>query len=96
MPFGTSALAPTSGVGAHHRPVQHDRVRADERAVLDGAALEVREVADDAVVADDGGQLGGAVDDGAVLDRRALADADVAVVAPQHRLGPDRRCRRRA
>ena len=35
--------------GAHHDAVEHDRADADEAVVLDRAALEVDEVADDAV-----------------------------------------------
>ena len=73
MPLGTTAPAPTSAPGAHDRPVQHDRAGADERAVLDGAALEVREVADRAVGADDRLELAGAVQHRAVLHRRARA-----------------------
>ena len=63
---------------------------------MDGAALEVREMADDAVVADDRGVLRRAVHDRAVLDRGAVPDRDVAVVAPEDGLGPDGRVRRRS
>ena len=73
--------------------MQHDRTRADQGAVVDGAALEVGEVPDHAVVADDRGEHRGGVDDGAVLDRGARPDLDVPVVAPEHRLGPDRGAR---
>ena len=89
MPFGTSARRANERAGAHDRTVQHDRPRTDERAVLDRAALDVHEVTDHAVVADRRSELAGAVDHAAVLDRRAGADGDAAVVAPQHRLGPD-------
>ena len=58
--LGTVRLPGTSAPGAHqalvleHRAVEHDGARADERAVADRAALEVHEVADDALVADAG------------------------------------------
>src|SRR5262249_29548923 len=76
--------------GTHARAVQHDGPGADEGTVLDDAALEMGEVPDDAVVADEGVELLGAVDDGAVLDRGPGADHDLAVVAAQDGLGPDR------
>ena len=79
------------GTAVNDGLVQDDRPTADERAVLDHAALEVREVSDHAVVADDRGVLVDGVDDGAVLDRGALAHDDRAVVAAQHRARPDRR-----
>ena len=66
---------------------------AHERAVFDDAALEVREVADRAVVADNRLKFTRAVDDRSVLHRRAFADHDAALVAAQHRLGPDGRLR---
>ena len=49
-------------VGADDGLVQHDRAVADERPVLDRAALEVHHVADHALVADDRGEVGHAVD----------------------------------
>ena len=64
-------------VGAHRGApaddgvVQDDAARAGQRLVLEGAALEVGEVADDAAVADDGGEARAGVDDGAVLNGRA-------------------------
>ena len=45
------------------RALEHDRAHADQRLVLDHAALEQRAVADGDVGADDGGQLVRAVDD---------------------------------
>ena len=64
--------------------MEDNRARADEGAVLHGAALEVGEVPDDASGAHDRREVGPGVDDGAVLDRRALADHDAAEVAAQH------------
>ena len=46
MPLGTTAPAPTSAPRLDDRSVQHDRPGADERAVVHGAALEVREMTD--------------------------------------------------
>jgi hypothetical protein len=71
--------------------MQHDRPGTDEATRLDRAALEVGDVADDAVGADHGGQLGRGVDDRAVLHAGAGPDLDVAVVATQDGAGPDRR-----
>ena len=85
MPFGTTAPAPTSAPDAHDRAVQHDRTGADERAVLDRAAFEVREVPDRAVVADDRLELAGAVEHRTVLHARARPDHDAALVAAQAR-----------
>ena len=77
------------GTGADDAAVQHHGGISDHRPVLDGAALEVRQVADDAVVTDDGRVLGRGVQDGAVLHTRARADVDLSVVTAQHRGGPD-------
>ena len=93
MPFGTTAPAPTQAPDSITARVQNDGTRADERAVVHRAALEVYEVADDAVVADDRGHDRGRVHDAAVLDRRARPDLDVPVVTAQHGLRPHRRFR---
>ena len=77
----------------HHDAVQHDGPDADEAPVLDGAALEVGQVTDHAVVADDGRRLVGGVEHGAVLDRGPGAHDDGAAVAAEHRARPDRRLR---
>ena len=90
IPPGTNAPAPTKRPRAHDRAMQHDRTGADERAVFDRAPFEVREVADRAVVADDGFEHTRAVQHRAVLHRRARPDHDAALVAAQHGLGPDR------
>lgn len=60
---------------------------------MDGARLEVRDVSDDAVVADDCGVLGRGVHDRVVLNAGSCPDDDVAVVATQHCPRPDRRLR---
>ena len=83
------------GVGADDRPavdddtVQHDRADADQAPRLDRASLEVHEVADHAVVADDRGVLVRRVQHAVVLHAGALADDDLAVVAAQHCARPD-------
>ena len=77
----------------HDDPVQHDRAVADQAPRLDRARLEVHDVADHAVVADDGRLLERGVQDAVVLHARACTDDDLAVVAAQHRAGPDRAVR---
>ena len=76
---------------AHHDAVQDHRSRAHQAIVLDRAPLQVRVVTDDTVRADQGRQVGGAVDHSAVLDGGALADADEVAVRTQDGRGPDRR-----
>ena len=70
--------------------MKNDRAIADERVAFDRAPFKVNNVADDAIVTDDCWSGWNAVNDGAVLDRRALADSDSAVVTAQHRAGPHR------
>ena len=90
MPLGTTAPAPTSApVRTSARCNTIDPVPI-ERAVLHRATFEVREVTDRAVGAHDRLELPGAVEHRAVLDRRAGADHDAALVAAQHRLRPHR------
>jgi hypothetical protein len=89
--LGHQGLGADDGACPDDRAVEDDGPRAHETAVLDRAALKVGVVADDAVVSDHGGPLLGGVHDGAVLDRRALADDDLPEVRPKHRAGPDRR-----
>src|ERR1035437_5464924 len=76
-------LGADDGAGPDDRAVEDDGPRAHETAVLDRAALEVGVVADDAVVPNHGGPLLGGVQDGAVLDRRALAADAVPAVRPK-------------
>lgn len=76
-------------IGPDHGSMQHHGGIADERAVLDLASLEVHEVADHAVIADDRRIDGGCVQDTVVLDAGPLADDDLAVIAAQDRSGPD-------
>ena len=62
MWLGTTAFAPTVAPLLIDGPVEHDAARAGEGLVLEGAPLEVGQVADDAAVADDGGEPGTGVD----------------------------------
>src|SRR5690606_27733655 len=75
---------------------EHDRAHADQYAVFDGAAVQHAAVPDGHVVADHRRHSvrrrrvrAGDVDDGAVLNARARADADRADVAANHHHGPD-------
>ena len=88
MSLGTTALAPTVAPGADDGVMEHHRSRSDQRVVLEGAPLEVGQVADHATVADDGGEPGAGVDDRAVLYGGPGSDGDGPVVAPQDRVGP--------
>ncbi len=81
------------GTGAHDHTMQHDGAVADEGTVLDRAAFEMDDVADHAVVADCGRMHQRRVQDAAILHARPRPDADLAVVATEHRVGPDRRAR---
>src|SRR5262249_45500026 len=87
---GHKCGGPAAAPRLHERTVQHDGPGPDQRTVLDHTALEMGQVPDHAVVADERVELLGAVDDGAVLDRRTGPDDDLAVVAAQDRLRPDR------
>ena len=58
MSLRTTELAATMAPVPTTHAVQHDGAVADHRPVLDRAALEVDDVADHAVVADDGRVLG--------------------------------------
>ncbi len=69
--------------------MQHDAAVPDQTARLDGARLEVHHVANDAIVADDGGALGRGVQHAVVLHAGASPDGDVPVVPTQYRTGPN-------
>ena len=90
MPLGTNALPATRAPDrtiARWSTTEFDPTSAPSSI---DAALEVDEVPDHTVVADDRGELRGAMHDRAVLDRCALTDLDVAVVTAEHGLRPDR------
>ena len=65
---GHHRIGADGGAAADHGPMEDDAARAGQRFVLEGAALQVGQVSDHAAVADDGGESGAGVDDGAVLD----------------------------
>ena len=96
MRLRTTAPAADGRAAIDDRLVQDDRAAADSARSWIDAAFEVGEVANDAVVADHGGILGDRVHHRAVLDRRALAHDDRAVVAAQHGARPDRGVARRS
>ena len=77
--------------GADDDLMQHDRTVRHLRTVLDGAALEMDDVADDAVVTDDRRKHGSRVENAAVLNRRVAADSYEAVVTTQNGPRPDAR-----
>ena len=77
----------------HHRSMQDDRPRTDQRTVVDDAPLQVGEVPDHTFVANNRRLEKGGVNNGAVLDGRAGADHNFPVVAPQNRPWPDTRFR---
>ena len=77
-PRGDGCFAADNDVVHHNGPV------TDEDVIFDSAAFEVHLVTDDAAVANDGGLVACGVNDGAVLDRGALTNANGAVVATKH------------
>src|SRR5215218_2361080 len=81
------------GSGADDRAMQDDRPVGDHRPVLHDAPLEVDDVADHALVADDRRVVDGGVQHRAILDARAGADPDLTVVTAQHGVRPDRALR---
>ena len=91
MLLGTTALAPT--VAPWPTTAQCSTTLPDpaRRLVLEDAALEMGEMADDAAVTDDGGEAGPGMDHGAVLNGRTRPDPDFAEVAAQDGMGPHAR-----
>ena len=78
------------GAGADFCAVEDDRAHADEAARFDGAAVEDDAVADGDVVAEDERvRIAHYVEDGAVLNICARADADEVDVAADDDAGPD-------
>src|SRR3954464_1655146 len=90
---GNDGAGPHQRTGAYDGPVQDHRVGPDEAVVLNGASLEMDEVTNHTPVADPRRVLLGRVHDGAVLDGGLDAHDDLAVVAAEHRMGPDGRLR---
>lgn len=75
-------------MGTYLDSVQNHGPGADERIIMDNAALEVRVVANDAPVPNNSVEVSGAVNDRAVLDRRLRTHDDRAVIPPQNRTWP--------
>src|SRR3954453_5058678 len=90
---GNARAGPDQRAAAYDGPVQDHGVGPDEAVVLDGASLEMHKVTNHTPVADPRRVLLGGVHDGAVLDGSLGAHDDLAVVATEHRMGPDRRLR---
>lgn len=67
-----------------------DRTIADESTILDRAALQMHDMADDAVVSDDCRPDMSGVKNGTVLNRCSLSDSYLAVVSTQNCTGPNR------
>jgi len=72
----------------NNRVMQHNRPRPHERMIVDSAALEMGKVANRAEVPNDRLVKLGAMQHGAVLDRRALTNADVVIVGSEHSMRP--------
>ena len=96
LPGGTSVPSRDESAGGDDGAcsdfcaVQDDRAHADEAAGFDGAAVEDDAVADGDVVAEDQGWVvTHDVEDGAVLNICAGANADVVDVAADDDAGPD-------
>src|SRR5665213_532234 len=105
---GPELAGGNAAAGSQHRPggehraaldlaaVHHDRAKADEAAVVEPAAVDHREMADQDVVADDRVEpllqprlRRFDLDDGPVLDVGARADPDPADVPAKHDIVPD-------
>ena len=88
--FGDESAGGNDGAGADSCAVEDDRAHADEAAGFDGAAVEDDAVANGDVVAEDERvRVAHNVEDTAVLDIGAGADADVMDVAADDGAGPD-------
>lgn len=79
------------GAGVDMDAVQNNRRVTDESSVVDGAALKMHEMPDDAVVADRRRYVVSRVQHGAVLNRCASSDANRLAVASDDGGRPDRR-----
>src|ERR1700722_16168872 len=77
---GYDGIGADRRAGADDSPMEDDAAEAGQRLVLEGAPFEVRQVADDATVADDRRETRPGVDDRAVLNGRARSPGDGGVV----------------
>ncbi len=88
--FGDEGASGDDGAGADFCAVEDDGAHADEAARFDCAAVEDDAVADgDVVTEDERVRVAHYVEDGAVLDICARADADEVDVAADDDAGPD-------
>ena len=88
--LGNEGSGGDDSAGADVRAVEDDGTDTDEDVVFEGAAVDGGVVADGAAVADDYGVKAAlAVEDGAVLDVGAGADADGVHVAAEDGVHPD-------
>jgi hypothetical protein len=78
------------GAATNDDVVQHDRSDADKYVAFDSARFEMYQMADNAIIADRRSDLGGGVDDAAVLHRGAISDRDGHSVASEHGAWPHR------
>ena len=85
---GHDGIGTDGGPVSDQGVVENHRSGADQTLVLQHAPFEMSQMADDAAVADHGGEPRSGVDDRSVLDRRPSADGDGAEIAAEHRAGP--------
>jgi len=74
--------------GPNDTPVEHHGPVADEDVILDRAPLEMDQMTEHAIVADDRRPLRRGVQHGIVLHARAFADVNLAAVPPDDRTRP--------
>ncbi|MBV5345626.1 MAG: hypothetical protein JZU63_08945, partial [Rhodoferax sp.] len=76
--------------GANAHSVQHHCPGRHLGAIFDDAAFKMDDVANNAVIANDGRILWRGVNDRVVLNARARADLDVSIIAAENCTGPNR------
>jgi hypothetical protein len=70
--------------------MQHDRTRGHLCAIFNNAALKVHDVANDAIVTNNGWVLWRGVDNGVVLNAGSCTNLDVPVITAEHGTWPNR------
>ena len=95
LAFGQHGTGGEHRIRTDHRLVHRNGAQADEAAILDGAAMDHRHMADQYVVTDDERRtarvaraLGVAMAHAAILDVRPFADHDPADVGAQDAIVP--------
>nr|GFC58613.1 hypothetical protein [Tanacetum cinerariifolium] len=89
LAFANQRIGADDAVFADLRAVEDHRVDADERVVVDGAAMQHDVVADGHVLADGQRRPHVGVHDRAILHVAVLADVDQLVIPAQHGAEPD-------